>query len=162
MDKLIDRLASYKPDDGKHFAVRGRLSLKERAVEYVLRLNPSMECAAYAVDGYLVKGAKVDKCDKLILVKHKDRWAEVFVELKGSDVEHGVKQLEETLCQGLFARTDHTVRRARLVSRTFPSNSGNSVIERAKVRFMTKYGCELRPIKSGNPDDLKESDFNKM
>lgn len=82
-----------------------RISLKERSAVYMLNFVPPMDCAEYQVDGYIIKGADQDKCDKLVVAEKKSgEKICVFVELKGSDVGHAIKQLDATLSYPLFAK----------------------------------------------------------
>lgn len=131
------------------------MSLEEQGVKYVMEFNPPVDCVAYTVDGNIIKGTGTDKCDKLVFAKSVKRLVSIFVELKGSDVAHAVKQLEATINHPLFSknRTDRIV--ARIVSRKMPANAGNSVVVKAKKRFRVKYNCELLCIKSNNPDRFK-------
>ena len=80
----------------------------------------------------------------------------VFVELKGSDVAHAVKQLDATLSYPLFAQNRAKWTKARIVANKIPANTGRSVVERAKVDFRRKYNCELICLKSGQPDFLRQ------
>ena len=82
-----------------------KISLKERSTVYLLNFVPPMDCVAYQVDGNIIKGADKDKCDKLVVATTcTDEKVCVFVELKGSDVAHAVKQLDATLSYPLFAQ----------------------------------------------------------
>ncbi len=118
-----------------------------------------MNSCAFLIDGYVIKSADADKCDFVALVNHDDRWSEIFVELKGSDIAHAVKQIEKTITAPLFKDTKRDLRRARIVTANrIPSNTGNSIIEKAKVNFK-KMGCEFRAIKSLQPDMLRKEDF---
>lgn len=149
----ISFLSGFAPEKIKDACER--MSLEERGVKYVMEFNPPMDCAAYAVDGYIIKGTKTDKCYKLVFVQSSSRLLSIFVELKGSDVAHAIKQLEATISHPLFFRnrTDKIV--ARIVTRRVPSNTGNSAVVKAKNRFRSKYNCELMCVKSGNPDRFK-------
>ena len=138
------------------------ISLKERSIIYLLNFIPAMDCAAYQVDDYIIRGADKDKCDKLIVAANGDsEMVSVFVELKGIDVAHAVKQLEATLSYPLFAQNRTKWTKARVVANKIPANTGRSVVERAKVDFRKKCNCELLCLKSGNPDILRQDKLNK-
>lgn len=149
----IDFLSDFTPEKTKDACEK--MCLEERGVKYVMEFNPPMDCVAYAVDGYIIEGTKTDKCDKLVLAQSSNRLLSIFVELKGSDVAHAIKQLEATINHPLFSknRTDKMV--ARIVTKRVPSNTGNSAVVKAKNRFCAKYNCELLCVKSGNPDRFK-------
>lgn len=149
----ISFLSCFAPEKAKDACKI--MSLEEHGVKYVMEFNPPVDCVAYTVDGNIIKGTGTDKCDKLVFAKSVKRLVSIFVELKGSDVAHAVKQLEATINHLLFSknRTDRIV--ARIVSRKMPANAGNSVVVKAKKRFRVKYNCELLCIKSNNPDRFK-------
>lgn len=149
----ISFLSDFTPEKIKDACEK--MSFEERGVKYVMEFNPPVDCVAYAVDGNIIKGTGIDKCDKLVFAQSAKRLSSIFVELKGSDVAHAIKQLEATINHPLFSknRTDRIV--ARIVSRKMPANAGNSVVVKAKNRFRAKYNCELLCIKSGNPDRFK-------
>ena len=105
----------------------------------------------------IIKGADKDKCDKLVVATTcTDEKVCVFVELKGSDVAHAVKQLDATLSYPLFSQNRAKWTKARIVANKIPANTGRSVVERAKVDFRRKYNCELICLKSGQPDFLRQ------
>ena len=137
-----------------------RISLRERAAIYMLNFIPSMDCVVYQVDGDIIKGSASDKCDKLVVAETEagERIC-VFVELKGSDVAHAIKQIDSTLGYPLFARNRTRWTKARIVASRIPANSGNSVVERAKVDFRKKYNCELICLKSGKPDTIRQENL---
>lgn len=156
MTTLYDKLLQAHFSAELRLCLRKRISVSEKGSEYVMELQPQMECCAFLIDGYLVTDKTSDKCDYVVLAKtDAGEWAEVFVELKGSDVNHAIKQLRSTINNPLFTKTARQVRKARIVmANRIPSNTGNSVIERAKIDFK-KMGCDFRPIKSRQPDILK-------
>ena len=140
--------------------VRKHIRLQEKGTCYVLELRPGMNSCAFQIDGYIIKSVETDKCDFVALVNQDDRWGEIFIELKGSDIAHAIKQLEMTITHPLFKDTKRCVRKARVVTANrIPSNSGNSIVERAKVNFK-KMGCDFRAIKSLQPDTLGIADFS--
>ena len=141
--------------------LRQQINVKERATVYVLRFTPSMDSCSFLIDGYIINDMKTEKCDYVVLAKSENgSWAEVFVELKGADIRHAIIQLKATLNHPYFKSTDYSIRKARVVtSNRIPANTGNSIVERAKVDFR-KMGCDFRPIKSSQPDLLKGADFN--
>lgn len=156
----LDFLSDYIPE--KSAKDCPGISLKERSVTYVAKFEPHAECKAYQVDGYIIKGTDKDKCDKVIYAKFPSgNIMSIFVELKGSDVAHAIKQLEATLRYPLFEerrKSSDDIIKARIVVKSVPSNSGKSVVERAKADFHMKYKCKLLIKKPGQPDLLKGSE----
>lgn len=143
------------------FNNRKNISLCEKGVSYVVCFSPSMECATYRIDGNIIKDISIDKCDYVVISRYNNLYAETYVELKGGDLSHGIDQLKSTIRHYPFVETDHKVRRARLITdNRIPANTGNSIIERAKIDFK-KMGCQFKTLKCLQPDYLKESDFDK-
>lgn len=156
---LVEQLRTLNFSPFQQEKVRKQLRLQEKGTCYVLELRPEMNSCAFLIDGYIIKGIETDKCDFVALVNHDDRWGEIFIELKGSDIAHAVKQIEMTITAPLFKDSIRSLRRARIVTANrIPANTGNSIIERAKVNFK-KMGCDFRAIKSLQPDVLKMDDF---
>ena len=123
--------------------VRDQFVCSEKRSRYALSLDPKMEGWRYQVDGYIIKEG--DKCDALILVKDGDDFAEVFVELKGSDVSHAITQLEETLKNDLFKGSDSLVRWARIAIYSYPKSLRlDQEVDKKTGAFLKKYRCELQ------------------
>ena len=153
---LYDRLMNRRYTPCQALKKREKLSYSERQTCYKLALEPGMECCVFQIDGEVICGSSVDKCDGVVLVKDKKGiWTEVFVELKGSDISHAIRQLRATLLHETFCNTVCHTRKARVVTgQRIPANTGNSIIERAKVDFK-KMKCDFRAIKSNQPDFLR-------
>ena len=145
---LLTKLG-HKPE--QPFAPRRRLSTEENGRKYSLTMEPAAECAVYAVDGGIIRQGC--RCDKLVLVEPRqagEAEGEIFVELKGRNVSHAIAQLEATLGHAVFSTVlPQTRRKARIVARSYPRNTGDSVLERAKIRFRKQYRCDLRTRHSG-------------
>lgn len=132
---------------------RKSLSASEKGVHYHIETAEAKSSCCYEVDGYIIKEG--NKCDKLILINLEDNdWAEIFVELKGSDINHAIKQLRATVQNQLFQHPTNKKRKARIVAHSFPSNKSMPAFEKARKEFFTKYGCELRRLKNKQPDTL--------
>lgn len=75
---------------------RKNLSLKEQQTLYKLDFGKRRKCVSYQIDGNIIKTG--NKCDFLILAKQEEdennnNWKAIFVELKGTDVEHALNSL---------------------------------------------------------------------
>ena len=84
---------------------RSTFSVKEKGACYKLENLGKFENVDYQVDGVLISGEihGQPKCDRLLLVKiSQKQWIHVFIELKGTNVSHGLAQLEATLAHPLF------------------------------------------------------------
>lgn len=99
---IYDILASkFEPE--KPLKVYKAISVSERGVFYLANMNPEREAVVFAVDGVIIKEGC--KCDKLLLSRDTaddNSWFSHFIELKGSDVNHAIEQLEATICNPLF------------------------------------------------------------
>lgn len=135
----------------QQFNVRKVITVSEKGKRYTLQICSLKESVVYQVDGYIITVG--NKCDKMILVKNNDDdWIQIFVELKGVDVGHAIVQLESTLQNKKLEHPANKEKRARIVAASFPANRGNTIMEKAKIRFLQKYGCDLRGLKSNQPD----------
>ena len=139
----------------KERALRSEFSVKDKGVSYTQKLNDKLYTSVFHVDGKIIFDG--NKCDKLAVIEFKDSeaWANVFIELKGSDVRHAILQLESTLLHPIF-RNEHPQKMyARIVSSSMPLRRNDPEWEKAVKRFREKYKCELRRVKNHQPDNLK-------
>ena len=132
-----------------------------RRIENTLRKYPylaAQDSVVYAVDGYIVKDGL--RCDKLVLVRRTqegripENWSEIFVELKGTDIEHAIAQLRATLSKPLFRHPANDDIRARIVAQSFPAHKSDLKMEKAKKEFRQNYDCDLRGMKTGQEEKL--------
>ncbi len=146
----------YVPE--QEVCVRAMITVSENGKKYQLTTNGNEQSVVYAVDGVIVKEGS--RCDKLVLVKRSakevtpERWTESFVELKGTDVNHAIEQLRQTLKKSIFKHPSNDDIRARIVAQSFPSNKSNPSMEKAKQEFRQFYNCDLRGLKTGQKDKL--------
>lgn len=144
-------LAGFSPE--QPLKKRKIISTSEKGVCYKADVRPERETVVFKVDGCIIKDG--DKCDRLVLSRHvtdENTWIGHFVELKGRHVGHAVKQLEQSLQHRVFSHQSLKEKYARIVGRSFPSNVGDPLLERARVRFKAQYRCELKCMKSNQPD----------
>lgn len=144
----------FLPDKG--LEARRMMVTAEKGKKYSLAVTDGKESALFQVDGNIITEGL--KCDKLILVKlgtdeRCETWAEVFVELKGTDVQQAIDQLRTTIANKIFSHSSNKEVRARIVAVSFPSNKANPMMEKAKREF-AKVGCDLRGIKTGQVDSI--------
>jgi len=96
-----------------------------------------------------------EKLTEVLVREAGENWMQIFVELKGVDVHHAIVQLESVLKNAKLKHSTNKEKRARIVAASFPSNRGNIVLEKAKIRFRQVYQCDLRGLKSNQPDNYK-------
>lgn len=143
MATLKERLDAYDGQPEQKWTIRKNVSVGERGQNYLAVFMPELMSAVYAIDGGIIKDKKLQKCDKLILASlDKERWLELFVELKGRDIKHAIEQVEATIKNPLFHDAAAN-RQARIVGRNIPHNTGRSITEIAKKNFISKYNCRL-------------------
>lgn len=146
-------LASYAPK--LPLAERANLSLKEKRTTYKCVFDQRRESIVFQIDGHIIREGR--KCDCLILAKQDSstnpEWKAVFVELKGTDVAHGITQLDATIDNRLFRHPSVTRIHARVVAKSFPANKAFPEYEKAKRAFKSKHkDCTFKQVLSGQPD----------
>lgn len=115
------------------------VSTSEKGKTYRIKFHNIKPSALYAIDGNII--TEGNKCDKLVLIqsdKSKNNWLEIFVELKGKDVDHAIEQLKATVDKPIFQHKTIEKRWARIVAQSFPRNTGDSSYERARIYFKKK------------------------
>lgn len=115
------------------------VSTSEKGKTYKVQFTEVKPSAVYTVDGNIIE--KGNKCDKLVLIQSdvpQNKWLEIFVELKGKDVDHAIEQLKATVDKSIFQHSTIEQRWARIVAQSFPRNTGNSSYERARIYFKKK------------------------
>lgn len=145
----------YSPQ--QDLKVRKIVSVSENGTKYKLATDDKYS-AVFQIDGYIIKKEEGRKCDKLILVRKdntaKEDWTELFVELKGKDIQRAIVQLRATLKNPKFRHQSNKDIRARIVANSYPSNKANSDMEKAKRDFRKDFNCDLRSVKNGQEDKL--------
>lgn len=136
-------------------AERKNLSLKEKQTIYRLEFTQRRSCSVFHIDGDIIKEG--NKCDFLILAKQEEyqpeeNWKAIFVELKGTDVEHALVQLDTSMSDPKMKHSSIKERHARIVAKSFPSSKSNPKFEKAKRDFKTRHKCSLKQVSSGCPD----------
>lgn len=128
------KLKSYIADSP--LGNRKIVSTSEQGKTYKITFTTIKPSAVYTIDGKIITAG--DRCDKLVLIQSnilQNKWIEIFVELKGTDVNHAVKQLKATIEKPVFKHKTIEQLWARIVAQSFPRNTGNSTIERARDYF---------------------------
>lgn len=144
MAMLKDKLDAFEGQPEQGWNKRKSLSVGERGQVYRAIFSQNYLSAVYAIDGGIIKDYNITKCDKLILLDFNDQTLfELFVELKGGNIQHAIEQVEATLNNPLFKDSAVKKRQARIIGRKIPSNTGNSITEKAKKKFISKYNCRL-------------------
>lgn len=131
METLRNRLDAFDGQPEQGWNKRKSVSVGERG-------------QVYAIDGGIIKDYNIVKCDKLVLLDLENQTLfELFVELKGTNIQHAIEQVEATLKNPLFKDSAVKIRQARIIGRKIPSNTGNSITEKAKKMFISRYNCRL-------------------
>lgn len=144
MATLKDKLDGYKDQPEQEWLKRRKVTVREKGQSYGVTLSRECLLAVYAIDGGIIKDKETVRCDKLVLIcLDEQAFFELFVELKGVNIEHAINQLEDTLKMPLFQDSTVKIRQARVIGRHIPKNTGSSVTEKAKKNFIRKYNCRL-------------------
>lgn len=135
---LKDRLDAFDGQPEQGWNKRKSISVGERGQVYRANFSHEYLSAVYAIDGGIIKDYNTTKCDKLVLLDLDSQTLfELFVELKGGNIQHAIEQVEATLNNPLFKDSAVKERQARIIGRKIPSNTGNSMTEKAKKRFIS-------------------------
>jgi|GEM_PF-577291 len=154
----LDNLKDAGFQEDFHSERCNKMSCTEKKSSYTLSLKPAMECWKFQVDENIIKGTQYNKCDYLFVVKETDDYAEIFVELKGSDWKHAFDQLEATLKHKLFNGNDFLFRWARVAIHSCPSlNNIGTEKDKRIAEFKENYHCDLA-IKNS---DILSKDYFK-
>lgn len=154
----FDRLTIKGFASEQNLQSRSKVTVCEKGKRYALVTTEGQDSVVYAVDGYIVKDGL--RCDKLVLVRRTpkgqipENWSEIFVELKGTDIDHAVAQLRATLSNSLFKHPTNDDIRARIVAQSFPAHKSDPTMENAKKEFRKNFQCDLRGMKTGQEEKL--------
>lgn len=144
METLKNRLDAFEGQPEQGWTQRRSVSVGERGQVYRANFSQEYLSAVYAIDGGIIKDYNIVKCDKLVLLGLENQTLlELFVELKGGNIQHAIEQVEATLNNPLFKDSAVKKRQARIIGRRIPSNTGNSITEKAKKKFISRYNCRL-------------------
>lgn len=150
---LHEKLGNMGFQPEQPYSQRKMVSVGENGKFYKLQVSGSQNSVVYQVDGKII--TEGNKCDKMILVEQTEvDWTQILVELKGADVSHALLQLEKTLQNRILQHASIKRKWARIVATSFPSSRGNPILEKAKIKFKKDFGCDLRGIKSNQPDKI--------
>lgn len=145
--------AGFEPQ--QPLQIRKTIVTQELGKKYILEVESQYPSTVFQIDGNIIKSGR--KCDKMVLVNTSDtptkEWVQIFVELKGHDVIHGMEQLLASVSNPSFASPTNKVRKARLVATAFPSNRANPTVEKLKREF-SKLNVDYKSIKSGQKDRI--------
>ena len=148
---------SYAP--AQPLTERENLSIKETNTTYKLKFGHRRQSVVYQIDGKIITAG--NKCDYLILARQDkpaddgdvEFWKSIFVELKGKDVLHALKQLDATLDNRIFQHPSVNEVHARIVAKSFPANNANTAYEKARREFKRKYhNCSFKQVSTNQPD----------
>lgn len=100
---LKDRLDAFDGQPEQGWNKRKSISVGERGQVYRANFSHEYLSAVYAIDGGIIKDYNTTKCDKLVLLDLDSQTLfELFVELKGGNIQHAIEQVEATLNNPLF------------------------------------------------------------
>lgn len=153
MPTLNEALSGYPCE--QPWKERRTVSVKENGKRYSATFGQPQQSAVYKVDGCVISRDS-RCCDKLILYRVRDEYLGILVELKGKDLNHAITQVEATLDHSVFSAHRRAIPRARIVCGNIPRNTGNSRLEKSKIQFLRRYGCDLRTVHTGTVEKIAE------
>lgn len=123
---------------------RAKVTLREKRTSYTANNSQCKEVAVYHTDDGQHQNNK--RCDYAIYIfdeenSEQDDDRVIFVELKGSNIEHAIKQIDSTLQAYI---TDHNLNPCRIDARVVATRVRNpkyySTIARRLKQKLNKYG----------------------
>lgn len=133
---------------------------EENGVRYILE-NAGYELLQLHIDGGVIsepEASRMNKCDFALVVKDQVKEGRkentlLLIELKGTDVSHAIKQIEETLenaqlkdCWSEFARIY-----GRIVCTRVPKTRNDDSVMKGKQRLLEK-GVKLQIKRNGDKE----------
>jgi len=117
----------------------------------IIFLNPdAIAVRKIKVDGCVIKDNKTLRCD-YILIPGDD--VEIYIELKGSDINHAVKQIESTI-RKLSENPAKLKKLCFIVSTRVPKQGTNT--QNLQVQFKKKFNASFRVKNTPHTYDLKD------
>ena len=122
---------------------RSIVTLGEQRSKYIATNSNNDIIFTYRVDGGIIQGNSVRKCDFLFL--HDKKNTAYFIELKGEHFNEGIKQLELTITNRTITSVlqEYTFK-CRLSCTQIPSSTKQNEKLKAIKRFKDSYNAELR------------------
>jgi len=133
--------------------------VEEKGICYRLTDMNDVMSLAYKIDGTVIpKGSNGErKCDYLMLVQALDTlWVQIFIELKGQAVEHGLTQIKDTLQHEYFKTCPKQEKRcARLVIGSYPKSTNKTKEEKLLDDIRKSSGCSFRRMSIGETETFE-------
>ena len=115
-------------------------------------LNPNQdEILTIKVDGCVIRDNETLRCDYAIIPSDE---LEIYVELKGSDISHAVKQIESTI--GLLSEDPRKIKKLCFVVSTHVPKQTTSV-QQLQSQFRRKFNASFRIKNIQDEYDLSTS-----
>src|SRR6266702_1014909 len=122
-----------------------KIKLSGPRTSTVYLLNPKKrKVEQIEVDGCAITQGL--RCDWLVRTTDVGSQEEIFVELKGSDIEHAIKQIEATIPQ---LSSDQKLGQKRCVVASTRNPLAGTDISRHKIRLKKLYNARFLPVRDG-------------
>jgi Icc-related predicted phosphoesterase len=133
---------------------RTHIVCEEKRTKITFRNSTGETVAKIRIDGCVITGNAVKKCDYLLLCA--DIKTAVFVELKGKDVITAIEQLSETLGNTIIkpAIEGYTRNAYAVVAQGALIPKLTTMIQNEKTRFRKRKDCRLEVVTSPANRDL--------
>lgn len=118
-----------------------RFTVKENKRSFSVCCKDTNLVDKYKIDGYFDKSAGHKKCDYLFVYHHSSKETIIFVELKGTDIKHAIRQLDETISifaeEQFFVQIKDFVLIGAIVSTNYPSD--DATFRKLKTTIIKKF-----------------------
>lgn len=132
-----------KSDCLKQRDTRENVTCVEKKKRYNLINHERFETVVYHVDGGLIKDEQnTVKCDYLYGIGDPEKPSTIFIELKGTDLKHAIKQIKNSVM--LFAPSfpGHRIY-GRIVSGAVPNMQNDPAIQNLDKELRKRYNGKL-------------------
>lgn len=134
---------------------RSNASCEERNKRYNLVNDRRHVIALFHVDGGMIcSEPNTCKCDFLYIIYDPETPTAIFVELKGKDIRHAVRQIEETIDRYGAALQRRVC--ARIVCNAVPRLYNDPSVQRVRKKLGTQYKGTLKIFEKGKNENYSE------
>lgn len=148
-------------EEGLHSLIR----VKENLSSYTIENAGAYVTAHFHVDGGIINSNEVGKCDYLVLLRkepEKNKWVEIFVELKGIDYVHSLEQIVATIENSIFRKMQGGVRFARVSYRHSTLSSGlQHKARQLRSKIENQLKCQFEENSSRSMSESADSIWRK-
>lgn len=141
----------------KHRDARKNVTCEEKKKRYNLINHERFETAVYHVDGGLIKDEQnVIKCDYLYGIGDPKNPSAIFIELKGTDLKHAVRQINNSVLLFAPSLPGHRIF-GRIVSGAVPNMQNDPAVQKLDKELRKRYNGKLKIFR-----DSVDEEYSKL